>query len=157
MSVTLILASAKNGVIGSKGAIPWAISDDLRRFKALTMGKTIVMGRKTWDSLPRRPLPGRDNVVVTRDSTWRADGARVAHSMEDALRGGGDIYVIGGAQIYGAALAHATAMEWTEVDGEFAGDAVFNFDRDDWREVSREKHQTPEGLGYSFVRLVPVR
>ena len=157
MSVTLILASARNGVIGRHGAIPWHISDDLRRFKALTMGKTIVMGRKTWDSLPRKPLPGRENVVVTRDAGWRADGAQVAHSMDDALSSGGDICVIGGAEIYRAALAQATAMELTEVHGDFDGDAVFNFDRDDWRETAREKHTTPEGLAYSFVSLVPVR
>ncbi len=157
MSITLILAAARNGVIGKDGAIPWHISDDLKRFKALTLGKTIVMGRKTWDSLPRKPLPGRDNVVVTRDAGWHADGARVAHSMNDALSGGGDICVIGGAEIYGAALGRATAMELTEVHGDFAGDAVFNFDRDDWREIAREKHTTPEGLAYSFVSLVPVR
>ena len=75
MSVTLILAAAENGVIGKDGAIPWHISDDLKRFKALTMDKTIVMGRKTWDSLPRKPLPGRRNIVVTRDEHWRAEGA----------------------------------------------------------------------------------
>jgi len=157
MSVTLILAAARNGVIGRHGSIPWHISDDLKRFKALTMGKAIVMGRKTWDSLPCRPLPGRENVVVTRDAGWRADGARVAHSMNVALSTGGDICIIGGAEIYRAALGHATAMELTEVHGDFDGDAVFNFDRADWRETAREKHTTPEGLDYSFVSLVPVR
>ena len=94
MSLTLILARAANGVIGKGGGIPWHISDDLQRFKALTMGKTIVMGRKTWDSLPKKPLPGRRNIVVTRDDTWRADGAENM-GMEKALSFP-DAVVIGG-------------------------------------------------------------
>lgn len=152
MTITLVLAAAENGVIGKDGAIPWRIADDMKRFKALTMGKTVVMGRKTWDSLPRKPLPGRDNVVVTRDSAWRAEGARVVHDMADALAG--DVMVIGGAEIYRAALSLADRIELTEVHGDFDGDAVFTFDRTGWREIARQRHETPEGLAYSYVTLV---
>src|SRR3954467_9212720 len=127
MAVTLILAAAQNGVIGKDGAIPWRIADDMKRFKALTLGKRVVMGRKTWDSLPRKPLPGRENVVVTRDPAWHAEGARSAPSVQAAL--GGAVVVIGGAGIYGAALPLADRIELTEVHDEFAGDAVFIFDR----------------------------
>ena len=151
MSVTLVLAAADNGVIGKDGAIPWHISDDLKRFKALTLGKPIIMGRKTWDSLPKKPLPGRRNIVVTRDSLWQADGAECM-SLEQAL-GVADAFVIGGAEIYRAALARADRIELTQVHKSFDGDARFDFDRAEWREIAREDHATPEGLRYSFVTL----
>ena len=117
--IILVLAMADNGVIGVSGAIPWRIADDMKRFKALTMGKPIVMGRKTWDSFPKKPLPGRTNIVVTRDRSWRAQGATVAHSFEDALtlaerEQPSEIAVIGGAEIYKAALPLATRIELTE-------------------------------------------
>jgi dihydrofolate reductase len=151
MTVTLVLAAAENGVIGKDGGIPWRIADDMKRFKALTLGKKVVMGRKTWDSLPRKPLPGRDNVVVTRDPAWRADGATAVHGLEAAL--GGEVMVIGGAEIYRAALPFADVIELTEVHRALAGDAVFTFDRSGWRETARERHETPEGLAYSYVTL----
>jgi len=151
MSVTLILARAENGVIGKDGAIPWHISDDLKRFKALTTGKTVVMGRKTWDSLPRKPLPGRRNIVVTRDAAWLAEGAE-AMSLEAALATP-DALVIGGAEIYRAALAGADRIELTEVHRAFDGDARFDFDLKDWRQIAREDHATPDGLRYSYVTL----
>ena len=151
MSLTLILARAANGVIGKGGGIPWHISDDLQRFKALTLGKTIVMGRKTWDSLPKKPLPGRRNIVVTRDETWRADGAENM-GMEKALALP-EAVVIGGAEIYRAALAQADRIELTEVHKAFDGDARFDFDMKDWRETARQDHVTPEGLRYSYVTL----
>jgi dihydrofolate reductase len=151
MSVTLILAIAENGVIGKDGAIPWHISDDLKRFKALTLGQTIVMGRKTWDSLPKKPLPGRTNVVVTRDGNWRAEGATVMHNLDKAFRT--DAMVIGGAEIYRAALAVATRIELTEVHRAYDGDAIFEFDRSGWKEDKRERHLTPDGLAYSYVTL----
>lgn len=151
MSVTLILAAAENGVIGKDGAIPWHISDDLKRFKALTMDKTIVMGRKTWDSLPRKPLPGRRNIVVTRDEHWRAEGAE-SMSLNQALALP-DVFVIGGAEIYREALARADRIELTQVHKAFDGDARFDFDKKDWREIVREDHATPEGLRYSYVTL----
>jgi dihydrofolate reductase len=151
MSLTLILARAANGVIGKGGGIPWHISGDLRRFKALTIGKTIVMGRKTWDSLPNKPLPGRRNIVVTRDETWRAEGAE--NMSMDRARALPDAVVIGGAEIYRAALARADRIELTEVHKSFDGDARFDFELKDWRETAREDQVTPEGLRYSYVTL----
>lgn len=152
MTISLILAAADNGVIGKDGAIPWRIAGEQRRFKDLTMGKPVVMGRKTWDSLPRKPLPGRENIVVTRDPSFRADGARVERDLAAVLKG--EVMVIGGAEIYRAALPLADRIELTEVHGDFDGDAVFTFDRGPWREIARERHATPEGLQYSYVTLV---
>jgi dihydrofolate reductase len=153
LSITLILAAAENGVIGKNGAIPWRIPEDLRRFKALTLGKTVVMGRKTWDSLPKKPLPGRDNIVITRQKGWQPEGAVV--NASPARDAGKDIFVIGGAEIYQLYLPLADRIELTEVHADFDGDAVFNFDRAAWREIAREDHRTPEGLAYSFVTLIP--
>ena len=152
--IVLVLAVAENGVIGKKGAIPWHISDDMKRFKTLTLGHTVVMGRKTWDSLPKKPLPGRINVVVTRQQDWQAEGAVVAHSLGQATAGtSGTVMVIGGAEIYERALPLATRIELTEVHKDFAGDASFTFDRKGWHETAREERVTPEGLRYSYVTL----
>ena len=153
--ITLVLAMAENGVIGNRGAIPWRIADDMKRFKALTLGKTVIMGRKTWDSLPRKPLPDRTNIVVTRQPGWSADGAVTASSLDDALRKarGAEVMVIGGGEIYRAALARADRIELTEVQGTFGGDAHFTFDRTSWHETARENHTTPDGLAYSYVTL----
>jgi dihydrofolate reductase len=154
--ITLVLAMAENGVIGKDGAIPWRIADDMKRFKALTLGKPVVMGRKTWDSLPRKPLPDRINIVVTRQVDWQADGAVAASSFDDALRkaqGAADVMVIGGGEIYCAALAQADRIELTEVHRAFEGDAAFDLDRSGWKEIAREDHATPDGLAYSYVTL----
>jgi dihydrofolate reductase len=151
MSVILVVAAADNGVIGQDGMIPWRISEDLKRFKALTMGHRVVMGRKTWDSLSRKPLPGRENVVLTRDAGWRAEGAIVLQDLKTALAGGA--MVIGGAEIYHAALPFADTIELTEVHRAFDGDAVFDFDRSAWREAARQDHVTPDGLAYSYLTL----
>lgn len=154
--ITLVLAMAENGVIGNKGAIPWRIADDMKRFKALTVGKIVVMGRKTWDSLPRKPLVDRTNIVVTRRTGWSADGAVTASSLDDALNKAAnatDVMVIGGGEIYHAALPRADRIELTEVHGAFDGDAHFAFDRASWREDARETHTTPDGLAYSYVTL----
>ena len=144
MSLTLILAAAENGVIGKAGAIPWRIAEDMRRFKALTLGKSVVMGRKTWDSLPKKPLPGRRNIVVTRQPGWQAEGAEVMTLAEALLVK--DAVVIGGAEIYRAALGDAERIELTEVHRAFDGDAKFEFDRSGWKESAREDHVTPDGL-----------
>ncbi|HWA69141.1 MAG TPA: dihydrofolate reductase [Rhizomicrobium sp.] len=152
--IVLVVAASDNGVIGRRGKIPWHISDDLKRFKALTLGHTVVMGRKTWDSLPRKPLPGRANVVVTRQPGWRCEGAVTVGSVGQAVEGtSGPVFVIGGGEIYAVALPHATRIELTEVHGQFEGDARFEFDRDGWTETAREDHVTPEGLAYSYVTL----
>jgi len=150
--IVLVVAAARNGVIGKDGAIPWRLPEDMRRFKALTLGHAVVMGRKTWDSLPpkNRPLPGRRNLVVTRDTNWRAEGAERV-TLETALAG--DVFVIGGAEIYRAALPLAGRIELTEVQGDFDGDAHFTFDRAQWRETAREDRVTADGLVYSFVTL----
>ena len=152
--ITLVLAMAKNGVIGKRGAIPWRIADDLKRFKQLTMGKPVIMGRKTWDSLPKKPLPGRDNIVVTRQKGWSAEGAIAMHSLAEALARDGDVSVIGGGEIYREALPRAGRIELTQVHRDFEGDAYFAFDKSAWREIAREQHQTPDGLAYSYVTLV---
>jgi dihydrofolate reductase len=153
--IVLVVAIADNGVIGNNGAIPWHISDDLKRFKALTLGHTVVMGRKTWDSLPKKPLPGRVNVVVTRQTDWQAQGAVVANSLGQATAGtSGTVMVIGGAEIYERSLPLATRIELTEVHTDMDGDARFHLDRTGWHETLREEHVTPEGLRYSYVTLV---
>ena len=152
--IVLVVAIAQNGVIGNNGAIPWHISDDMKRFKALTLGHTVVMGRKTWDSLPKKPLPGRINVVVTRQQDWQAEGAVVAHSLGQATAGtSGTVMVIGGAEIYERALPLASRIELTEIHQDIDGDARFEFDRAGWHETLREEHVTPDGLRYSYVTL----
>jgi len=157
--ITLVVAMSENGVIGASGAIPWRIPEDLRRFKSLTLGKPILMGRKTWDSFPKKPLPGRSNIVITRQGGWQAQGARVVHSLDDALALAGEenpeqIMIIGGAQIYAQALPLAARIELTLVQADFAGDTMMPpFDKNVWRETARENHATPGGLGYAYVTL----
>ncbi len=146
--IAFVVAVARNGVIGRDGQLPWRLSTDLKLFRRLTMGKPIVMGRKTWETLPKRPLDGRDNIVVTRDAAFRAEGAIVAHSVDDALRiardladarGVDEVAVIGGAEIYRATLAAAGRIYLTEVDALPEGDTQFpELDPAVWREVSRE-------------------
>jgi len=157
--VVLVLAMSDNGVIGDRGALPWRIADDMKRFKRLTLGKPVIMGRKTWDSLPKKPLPERTNIVVTRDRSWRHAGALAAHSFDDALakaRGENpsEIAVIGGAEIYKAALPFADRVELTQVHITVGGDTHLPpFDPSMWRESARSEHATPEGLRYSYVTL----
>ncbi len=152
--IVLVLAIADNGVIGKDGVLPWRIPEDMKRFKALTLGHTIVMGRKTWDSLPKKPLPGRVNVVVTRQTDWQAEGAVVANSLGQATAGtSGTVMIIGGAEIYERALPLASRIELTEVHRALDGDALFLLDRSGWTETFREDHATPDGLRYSYVTL----
>ena len=155
--ITLILAIADNGVIGGNGAIPWRIGDDLKRFKRLSLGKPVVMGRKTWESLPKKPLPERVNIVVTRQPDWRGEGALAAPSLAEALAmagEAGEVMVIGGAEIFRAALPLANRIELTEIHRAFDGDVQFALDREDWREIARERHATQDGLSFSYVTLV---
>jgi dihydrofolate reductase len=157
--VTLVVARAANGVIGDRGNIPWRIAEDMRRFRHLTMGKPCIMGRRTWQSLPKRPLPGRSNIVVTRDPDFAAPGATVMNSLASAIsharrEGADEIAIIGGSEIYRAALPFADAIELTEVHADFDGDAYFpEFENAEWREVSREEHVTADGLAYAFIAL----
>jgi dihydrofolate reductase len=139
--VSLIAAVAANGVIGRDGGLPWRLPEDLKRFRALTLGHHIVMGRKTYESIGRL-LPGRTTVIVTRQRDYAVPGAIVARSIEDALAqcaGDDEVFVIGGAQIYQAALPIADRLYLTEVMAEVEGDTRFPaFDRQRWRERSRE-------------------
>lgn len=124
--VVLVWAQARNGVIGRDNTIPWHIPEDMAHFKDVTLGRPVVMGRKTWDSLPPRfrPLPGRPNIVLTRQAGWAADGTETATSVEQALQlVGSDVCVIGGSQIYASAMPFATKLIVTEVDADFDGDA----------------------------------
>lgn len=160
--IALVLAMADDGTIGARGSIPWRIPDDMRHFKALTVGKPCIMGRKTWESLPRKPLPARTNIVVTRDTGFAGEGADVAHTLEAAFaraerEKADEIAVIGGAQIYAAALARADVIHLTEVHAAFSGDTRMTLDRNGWSETARENHVAPDGLRYSFVTLVRQR
>jgi dihydrofolate reductase len=153
LSVTFVLARATNGVIGAGGRLPWHLPSDLRHFKALTTGRAMVMGRKTFESFPA-PLPGRRHIVLTRERGWTAAGAEVVHDPAAALRiAGAHVAVIGGAEIFALYLPRADAIELTEIHAAPEGDAVVPAFTG-WREVSREDHSA-EGTrpAYSFVRL----
>lgn len=149
----LIYARADNGVIGKDNALPWRLPADLKRFKALTINKPMVMGRKTFESLPGL-LPGRRHIVLTRDAAWTAEGAEVATSVEQALdlAGAGEVAVVGGAEIYRLFRPLAERVELTEVHGAFEGDTVVEPLGPEWTEVSREVHQAESGRpAFDFV------
>ncbi len=152
--VVLIAAVARNGVIGKGGALPWHLPEDLRHFKALTLGHPIIMGRRTWESLGR-PLPGRHNIVVSRDAQWQPVGAERADSLPAALAlaaGAPRVFVIGGAQLYAAALPLADALELTEIDADFDGDTHFpDWPREQFVETSRQPAVSASGLRYALV------
>jgi dihydrofolate reductase len=142
--IALVVAVSKNGVIGRDGGLPWHISSDLKLFKAITMGKPIIMGRKTWESLPRKPLPGRLNIVVTRQKNYHAEGATVVGDAQAAVLAAGvadEIAVIGGGEIYRRFFPLADRIYLTEVDLDVAGDTHFPaISRVDWQETARESH-----------------
>ncbi len=155
MIISLVVARADNGVIGRDNALPWRIPADLQHFKRLTLGKPIIMGRRTFESIGR-PLPGRLNIVLTRDPGWQADGVTVAASLTDALATDvPEIAVIGGAQVYADAMPFATHVHLTEVHAAPDGDTWLpDFSEFDWREVAREDHAADgEQPAYSFVTL----
>ena len=153
--ITIVIARAGNGVIGRDGKLPWHISADLKRFKALTMGSAMIMGRKTFESLPGL-LPGRRHIVLTRDPDWRAEGAEIAHSADEAMRlaGGEPVAVIGGAHVFTEFLPLADRIELTEVLEEVQGDTVIDDPRrsGEWRETFREDHDA-EAPPFRFVTL----
>jgi dihydrofolate reductase len=153
--LSLIAAVAANGVIGSENELPWRLPEDLKRFKALTLGNPVIMGRRTFESIGH-PLPGRRNIVVTRNPDYRAEVCETPNTFEAALaacQGGSDeIFVIGGAQIYAEALPLAQRLYLTEIRRAFEGDARFpDWDRTVWMEVAREAHRTGDGLEYEFA------
>ena len=149
--VSLVVAVARNGVIGRDNDLPWRLPDDLKHFKAITLGKPVVMGRRTFESIGR-PLPGRENRVVSRRPDFDAPGCRVFASLEEALVGAEpEVMVIGGGQIYAAALPLAQRLYLTEVDAELEGDAKFpEIDPDAWREASCEAHAADERHAHAF-------
>ena len=157
MRLSIVAAVARGGVIGRDNTIPWRIPEDVRHFKALTMGHPVVMGRRTWDSLPDRfrPLPGRRNVVISRNSDWHAEGAERAGSLDEALRlldGAPQVFVIGGADVYAMALSLADELLLTEIDADVEGDTVFPpFAGVGFEETSRELLVSEAGLSLSFV------
>ena len=146
---------AANGVIGAGGRLPWHLPEDLQRFRQLTMGHPVLMGRKTWESIGK-PLSGRDNLVITRRTDFRAPGARVARSLDEALAscsGNESVFVIGGAEVYRVALPKAAGLLLTEIHQDYPGDTHFpEFDRSAWRETLREPHVAANGIRFDFVR-----
>lgn len=153
-----VVAMAENGVIGRDNGLPWHLPDDLRRFRTLTMGHAVLMGRRTYESIGR-PLPGRRNLVLTRDAGWHAAGVETYASMDDAFRAasGGRLFVIGGGTVYRASWPRIGQVELTEVHGEFEGDTrLAGFDRGEWRETFRERHAADlrHAHAFSFVTLV---
>jgi dihydrofolate reductase len=158
MIVSLIAAVAENGVIGRNGELPWRLSADLKRFKALTMGHPIIMGRRTWDSIGR-PLPGRTSIVVTRQTRWSTPYAevRVVHDISEALKaaavapgGDGEAFVIGGGELYSAALPHAQRLYLTRVLSPVEGDATFPpYNESEWRLLTSENHAADDKNDYA--------
>jgi len=148
MTITVLAAVGANLVIGQGGQMPWHLTEDLAHFKTVTMGHTMVMGRKTYDSIGRA-LPGRRTIVITRQPGWHAPSVEVAHSLAEALSlaGPADVFVIGGSEVYREAMPYADQMLLTEVEQSPEGDAFFpTFTSDDWHETTREHHN-----GYAFV------
>jgi dihydrofolate reductase len=160
MAVSLIAALSRNRVIGKDKALPWRLPEDLRRFKALTVGHPVVMGRKTYESILQslgKPLPGRENIVVTRSTDYKAPGCRVVHSLDAALNvartapGGEECCVIGGEEIFRLAFPLADRLELTEIHRDYEGDAWFpEYDGEQWTETAREAREY-DGIAYDFV------
>ena len=156
-ALALIAAVAKNGVIGEGNALPWRLPADLKYFRDLTTGHAVIMGRKTWQSIGRA-LPQRQNIVVTRQKDFQAEGAIVVHSLEAALRAvtlPDPAFCIGGGELYVQALPHATVLHLTQLDRDFAGETRFpDVDHAQFRETARDEHIAPEGFGYAFVTFL---
>ena len=158
MPLHLIYARARNNVIGKDGDLPWHLPEDLAHFKRTTLGQPVVMGRVTWESIPDkfRPLPGRRNVIVSRQANYLAPGATVVHSLQAALASFAQeevVWLIGGAQLYAQGLPLASQVVVTEIDAEFEGDAHAPVLSNDWHEVNRTSHTSAQGLNYSLVTL----
>jgi dihydrofolate reductase len=156
MQLHLIFAKSRNGVIGKENALPWHLPEDMAHFKRVTMGCPVIMGRKTWDSLPTRfrPLPGRINVVVTRQTNWSENGSHPSSGLREALsfcEQFDDVWVIGGAELYSHALPFATTAVVTEIHADYDGDAFAPKFGPHWVETARENHTSVNGLNFSFV------
>ncbi len=162
--LALVAARARNGIIGRDGAMPWRLPAEMALFKAITLGKPVIMGRKTWDSFPKKPLPGRTNIVLTHDGSFEAAGAVVCETFSEAIQigreqaqddGAAEVCVIGGATLYALALPKAQRLYLTEVEADIDGDVSFPFfDEADWREVQRESHGADAANPYPFTLRV---
>jgi dihydrofolate reductase len=158
--VYLVAAVAANGVIGKKGQLPWHLPEDLKHFKKLTLGHPVIMGRRTWESLGKhKPLPGRENIVVTHQAGYDAPGAAVANSLQGALAlclGEAVAFVIGGTSLFEESLPVAAGLVLTEIQRDYEGDTWFpKYDRSRWRESQRERHVTADGTKFDFVLYEP--
>ena len=166
MKISLIVAVSRNGVIGIDNQLPWHLPEDLKYFKSVTMGKPIIMGRKTFDSIGR-PLPGRTNIVITRNSSWQVEGVEVAQTLAQAMTLGklacaqadvDEVMVIGGEQIYRMTLPAADRLYLTEVQAEVEGDATFpEFDAKDWQQVSEQLPEVTDTHPYRFLVLERIK
>jgi dihydrofolate reductase len=154
-AIYLVAAVAANGIIGANGGLPWHLPGELAHFKKLTLGHPIIMGRRTWESLGERPLPGRENIVVTGRADYRAEGAAIARSLDAAVAlcmGEPLAFVIGGTRLFEEALPIARGMVLTEIQRDYEGDARFPpYDRSQWRETQREAHAAPDGTRFDYV------
>ena len=157
--IYLVAAVAANGVIGRDGRLPWHLPEDLKHFKQLTFGHPVIMGRKTWESLNGKPLPGRDNIVVTRTAGYEAPGAAVASSLDAALllcAGESVAFVIGGERLFAESLPAAAGLVLTEIHRDYEGDVRFpQYDRSRWRATQRESHAAADGTKFDFVLYEP--
>jgi len=153
--IYLVAAVASNGIIGANGRLPWHFAEELKHFKAVTLGHPVIMGRLTWESLLKRPLPGRRNIVVTGASGYSAQGAEVVNSLEAAIAlcaGAPKAMVIGGRQLFAEALPLAAGLELTEIHREYPGDTWFpQYDRSKWREQKREARTAGDGTRFDYV------
>lgn len=163
MKLALIWAMSNNRTIGRNNALPWHLPEDMKYFKRVTMGKPIIMGRKTWESIGR-PLPGRTNIVITRDRNFHADGIKIVHTLDEAIAlaekisfidGAEEVVVIGGAEIYALSLPKADRLYMTQVHADVEGDAHFpEFNINEWREIARENHNSSETNPYPYSFLI---
>lgn len=156
MIISIIAAIAKNRVIGSKNKLPWHLPEDIKRFRTLTLGKPVIMGRKTYESIGK-PLPDRKNIVLTRNKDYHISGCIVVHSLDEALntaKGNNEVMIIGGAEIYKMFLPLADKMYLTLIDAEFAGDSYFpRYNPSEWQEIEHIKKRT-ENISYTFSTLI---
>lgn len=156
MTLTAIVAIAQNGIIGNNNDLIWHLPDDLKHFKTLTKGHTIIMGRKTWESIGAKPLPHRPHIIITRNADYKAEGAIVVTSIEDALKAidptDEQPFIVGGAEIYKLAMPFVQRLEITTVHHDFDGDTSFpDFDKSEWKETWSERHEKDEKHQYAFT------
>lgn len=158
MQVCAVVAASENGVIGREGGLPWHVSSDLKLFKEITLGKPVVMGRRTWESLPRKPLPGRRNIVITRQADFVAEGAELVHSVDEALAvcaGEADVSIIGGGQVYAEAMSRTDRIYLTRIHLEVDGDTFLpELKASEWHEVERRRFARGERDDAAFTLIV---